>query len=202
MKKRGGLLYAIRAEGTSLVKIGYTRGSVEKRIKAMQTGQPFALRIIATHPIEDDVRRKEAWLHAFLKQERRRGEWFEMALEPDAFAALIARAIQFGAEQEAQCQEEKARRHQARSMTALGIRVRHERERQGLSREELTHRMPEDMRMHTNTLWNIEVGRTKNPRMDQLQALALALGVSLPSLMGETDEPAGQRRPRRTQQDM
>jgi transcriptional regulator with XRE-family HTH domain len=48
--------------------------------------------------------------------------------------------------------------------------------------------MPEDMRMHTNTLWNIEVGRTKNPRMDQLQALAQALGVSVPYLMGETDE--------------
>jgi transcriptional regulator with XRE-family HTH domain len=59
--------------------------------------------------------------------------------------------------------------------------------------------MPDDMRMHTNTLWNIEVGRTKNPRMDQLQALAQALGVSVPYLMGETDEPGpgGRRRPRK-----
>lgn len=78
----------------------------------------------------------------------------------------------------------------------LGIRVRHERERQGLSREDLTQRMPPAMRMHTNTLWNIEVGRTKNPRMDQLQALALALGVSVPYIMGETDEtgPVGRVR--------
>lgn len=79
----------------------------------------------------------------------------------------------------------------------LGIRVRQERERQGLSREDLTQRMPEDMRMHTNTLWNIEVGRTKNPRMDQLQALALALGVSVPYLMGETDAPTSGSAPRR-----
>lgn len=70
----------------------------------------------------------------------------------------------------------------------LGTRVRTERDRLGLSREELTQRMPEDMRMHTNTLWNIEVGRTKNPRMDQLQALAQALGVTVHYLMGETDE--------------
>jgi transcriptional regulator with XRE-family HTH domain len=85
----------------------------------------------------------------------------------------------------------------------LGIRVRHERERQGLSREELTQRMPEDMRMHTNTLWNIEVGRTKNPRMDQLQALAQALGVSVPYLMGEKDAPGpgGRRRQRSLQKE-
>lgn len=78
----------------------------------------------------------------------------------------------------------------------LGIRVRETRERQGLSREDLTQRMPEDLRMHTNTLWNIEVGRTKNPRMDQLQALAQALGVTVPYLMGQADErdPGRQRR--------
>lgn len=85
----------------------------------------------------------------------------------------------------------------------LGIRVRTERERQGLSREDLTQRMPEAMRMHTNTLWNIEVGRTKNPRMDQLQALAQALGVSVPYLMGETDEtgPGARRRQRSIQKE-
>jgi len=85
----------------------------------------------------------------------------------------------------------------------LGIRVRNERQRQGLSREDLTQRMPEDMRMHTNTLWNIEVGRTKNPRMDQLRALAQALGVSVPYLMGEADEtgPGGRRRPRSIQKE-
>ena len=80
----------------------------------------------------------------------------------------------------------------------LGIRVREVRDRLGLSREELTQRMPEDMRMHTNTLWNIEVGRTKNPRMDQLQALAQALGVTVPYLMGQTDEiGSGERRRQR-----
>jgi len=85
----------------------------------------------------------------------------------------------------------------------LGIRVRNERERQGLSREDLTQRMPEDMRRHTNTLWNIELGRTKNPRMDQLRALAQALGVSVPYLMGEADEtgPGGRRRPRSIQKE-
>lgn len=85
----------------------------------------------------------------------------------------------------------------------LGLRVRHEREKQGFSREELTQRMPEDMRMHTNTLWSIEVGRTKNPRMDQLQALALALGISVPYIMGETDEkaPGGRRRHQTIQKD-
>lgn len=72
----------------------------------------------------------------------------------------------------------------------IGVRVRNERQRQGLSREELTQRMPDDVRMHTNTLWNIEVGRTKNPRSDHLEALAQALGVSVLYLLGHTDDPS------------
>ena len=86
----------------------------------------------------------------------------------------------------------------------IGVRVRNERKRQGLSREELTQRMPDDVRMHTNTLWNIEVGRTQNPRSDHLEALAQALGVSVLYLLGHTDDPtlaarrAGQSRKKAT----
>jgi hypothetical protein len=86
----------MKAVGTSLVKIGYTTGVVEKRLKILQTGTPFPLQVIATLLVEEDVRQKEALLHAFLAQERRNGEWFELREEPSDLASLLARAIQFG----------------------------------------------------------------------------------------------------------
>jgi hypothetical protein len=70
----GGFLYAIGAEGTGLVKIGSTHASVEKRLKELQTGQPFVLQVLAHITIETGVRQIEGYVHRFLAQERRRGE--------------------------------------------------------------------------------------------------------------------------------
>ena len=76
----------------------------------------------------------------------------------------------------------------------IGIRVRQERERLGLSREALVQQMPEALRMDRNTLWHIEAGRTKNPRADQLMALAHVLGVSTDYLLGLSDGPQARKR--------
>lgn len=110
----GGLLYAIQAEGTSLVKIGYTTGSVEKRVKTLQTGQPFRLRVLDTVAVESEVHKQETLLHQFLKEQRRAGEWFEIDLSNHSLRDLLARAIAWGAEQEAQRQDAReARRIQS-----------------------------------------------------------------------------------------
>lgn len=209
MSKPGGLLYAIRAEGTSLVKIGYTRGSVEKRIKMLQTGQPFPLRVIATHPIEEDVRQTEAWLHAFLKQERRSGEWFDIALDPETFADLIAHAIHFGAEQEAERQAaltrlQKAKerlwldRHPPREtqygfdLVEFGKRLRAARAEKHLQQDELAQRVA------ASRTWisELEHGRQKSLRAETVVRFAEALGVSTDYLLGLADNPTPPRRPR------
>lgn len=166
---KGGTLYAIRAEGTSLVKIGYTKGPVEKRLKTLQTGQPFPLRVIATQQIDQNARQTEGWLHAFLKQERRRGEWFELNLEPEAFADLIARAIQFGAEQEAQ------RQLPASELDTFGTRLRRIRELRGWSQKELAARAGVDYM----TVYRAERAINQEPRISAGAKLARALGVSL-----------------------
>jgi transcriptional regulator with XRE-family HTH domain len=70
----------------------------------------------------------------------------------------------------------------------FGERVKHERKRQGLTRDELTAKMPEDSRMHPNTLWHIEAGKTKHPRIDHVMAIASALGMSSQVLLTGTDE--------------
>jgi transcriptional regulator with XRE-family HTH domain len=81
----------------------------------------------------------------------------------------------------------------------LGTRIRAERERLALSREDLI-RLMGDLRMDRNTLWHIEAGRTKNPRADQIIALAKALNVSADYILGLSDEPqppAKRPRPRK-----
>lgn len=78
----------------------------------------------------------------------------------------------------------------------IGVRVRTARDRLGLTREQLVEQMGE-WRMEPNTLWYIESGRTKNPRADQIIALAKALNVSADYLLGLADEPTPPRRTRR-----
>lgn len=57
----------------SLVKIGYTGGSVEARIAQMQTGCPF--RLVTIMAIDGD-RRTERLLHQKFAADRFHGEWF------------------------------------------------------------------------------------------------------------------------------
>jgi DNA-binding XRE family transcriptional regulator len=99
---KGGTIYAIGMEGTSLIKIGSTTTSVERRLKSLQTGQPHPLHILANIPVEIDVQKIERQVHAFLTTERRRGEWFDVDIDHEALAALVVRAVQFVQEEEIQ----------------------------------------------------------------------------------------------------
>jgi protein involved in ribonucleotide reduction len=102
MSRVGGILYAIAAEGTGFVKIGSTRGTVEKRLRDLQTGQPFVLAVLATMVIEQDLRQIEQAVHTFLAHEHRRGEWFAVSIaDSEQFEQLVARALQWFAKQSA-----------------------------------------------------------------------------------------------------
>jgi len=81
MASPGGIIYAIGAVGTSYVKIGSTRTAVEKRLKALQIGQPFPLQTLAAVAVESDLSRIEHQVHKFLAEERRRGEWFDAPID-------------------------------------------------------------------------------------------------------------------------
>lgn len=111
MSKPGGFLYAIGAEGASLVKIGCTK-ILENRLKALQTGYPFPLQIHAAVHVESNVQRIERYVHAFLAKERRQGEWFETTMNTAQLEALIVRAYTFFIEEEARKQREKEIRKQ------------------------------------------------------------------------------------------
>ena len=99
----GGILYAIGAPGTPYVKIGRTRTPVEKRLGSLQSGYPAPLQVFAAVAIPENLSTIEAYVHAFLHKERRRGEWFEVEIADNAqLEAVIASAMQYAAEQEAE----------------------------------------------------------------------------------------------------
>jgi transcriptional regulator with XRE-family HTH domain len=68
----------------------------------------------------------------------------------------------------------------------LAQRVKTRREALGISQEKLAQQMGIDR----NTLWHIEAGKTTQPRLGQMMALAKALGVSIDYLAGLSEQPA------------
>lgn len=92
MPNTAGYLYAIKAEGTPYVKVGSTTGPVEKRLKVLQTGQPFPLTMLATVRLDLPVRVIEGHVHALLASHRQHGEWFEITITAEDFQCLVAEA--------------------------------------------------------------------------------------------------------------
>jgi hypothetical protein len=68
------MIYYIACTATHRVKIGYTSGEPEVRLKQLQTGSASSLRLIACHPGSSTDERE---IHARLAASRVRGEWFE-----------------------------------------------------------------------------------------------------------------------------
>jgi len=72
-----GRLYLLNEVGTDRYKIGYTRGSVAKRVKELQTGCAGKINIeVDMH--SDSVTELESALHNHYSYYRKMGEWFEL----------------------------------------------------------------------------------------------------------------------------
>ena len=74
------MIYIIRINNQDIIKIGYTASnkSLIKRIKAIQTGNPFALTVESTF---GGSRLKERYLHDQCKSRHMSGEWFRLTKE-------------------------------------------------------------------------------------------------------------------------
>jgi predicted GIY-YIG superfamily endonuclease len=70
-----GYLYVI-SDVNNLWKIGIS-GDVEKRLQALQTGNPYKLKIIAAYKSYREVRALERESHIHFKKVRLEGEWFD-----------------------------------------------------------------------------------------------------------------------------
>lgn len=88
-----GFIYAIRLSGTPFVKIGMTTTSVEERMKALQTGQPFPLEIIEAVPVDGNVIAIERGVHLRMHKQRWNGEWFKDVFSDFSLADTVAQVL-------------------------------------------------------------------------------------------------------------
>lgn len=73
--KRAGTIYLIEAVGAFALKVGFTSGPLEKRLRDLQTGSPHELRLVAS---QSGSKSDERALHETLEDYRIRGEWFDL----------------------------------------------------------------------------------------------------------------------------
>lgn len=79
--------YLVGAEGSPLVKIGYTGVAPLKRLASLQTGQPMTLSLLWSLPVNI-----EGQLHKRFAAYRVRGEWFDLTPLGDAVEVVQAAA--------------------------------------------------------------------------------------------------------------
>jgi len=84
--EKSGCVYFIQSQGTHTIKIGYTAGQVQNRLKDLQTAHPYQLSVLATLPGDQNY---EKSLHQRFAEYRLKGEWFEPHPDLLAFISLL-----------------------------------------------------------------------------------------------------------------
>lgn len=84
MNNKSSKVYLIKIinEDKSLYKIGFTRGSIHKRIRDLQTGCPYEILPVNTF-ITDNALIIEKSLHNRFSNKKTWGEWFELGIEEE-----------------------------------------------------------------------------------------------------------------------
>lgn len=77
-----GWVYFIICQGAPHVKIGFTKGDVQKRLKSLQTGSASELIMLVKHPGTPETERR---LHERFASSRLYGEWFKATDELVAY---------------------------------------------------------------------------------------------------------------------
>lgn len=85
--KYDGQVYYIACPDTLRLKIGFTKGDPVARLRALRTGSPTEIRLMAVHAgtIDD-----EQTIHRYFDEQRLHGEWFEVDEALFEFMSYIA----------------------------------------------------------------------------------------------------------------
>lgn len=168
-------VYVIGMEGSSLVKIGHTRNAPEDRVKALQSGLPFRLKLLRVYPCEKPLA-IERRMHRLLRAHRETGEWF--AVEVSAVDAVFTRAITL-TEAEA-----LAALADGEALRTFGKRLQQRREARGMSPSDLARQI----RVSEKQVKYYETGRCW-PSLMVAWRMADAFGVSIATLAEREESP-------------
>jgi len=75
-----GKVYLVGIPDEDRYKIGWTKGSIDKRLAPLQTGNPKKIEVIELFETEHHVK-VEGWMHRIHASKRMEGEWFELTNE-------------------------------------------------------------------------------------------------------------------------
>ncbi len=176
METTGGILYALRMQGTRFVKVGFTRRRLLNRIQALQSGLPFHLEVIAQVEVDRDAPAIEKRIHGLLAPDKVRGEWFECDMDSASFDLLVAQARALLLRPSLPSQDSLPRKP---DFSLFASRLYLARRRAGLRQAELAHLA----KLYPTHIRKMEAGRLL-PTMPRLRRLAAALGVPACDLLG------------------
>lgn len=75
-----GKVYIVGIPDERRYKIGWTKGTIDKRVAPLQTGNPKKIEVINLFETEFHVR-VETWMHNKHSSKRMEGEWFNLTDE-------------------------------------------------------------------------------------------------------------------------
>lgn len=163
-----GYVYVIGIEGSSLVKVGSTVVAPEKRLKALQIGSPYTLKLLKVFQCQESSL-VESRIHRFLQEKNTRGEWFEVSIDE------VEEAFQ-GSLEPAQPRSEFSQ--------CFGKRIRKLRRARDWTQHELENRSG----LHYTTISRLEKGHSEQIYIETLIKLAKAFEMSLDRLVYGEEE--------------
>lgn len=93
---KSGIVYLLVEDGDNeLYKIGVTKGTVDSRIKKLQTGNGNKIRCVATFESVAPFKLEKV-LHDYYKMDREEGEWFLLSKEQINEFAVVCEKYERG----------------------------------------------------------------------------------------------------------
>ena len=165
-----GFIYAIRDEGTLLVKIGMTGVSAFSRLAQLQSGTPYPLTLIAVLPVSKNLPLVERHIHGFLQEWHHGQEWFDTSMHTRKLEQLVEQALFAIAEDALPPRLRKGHR----ICTIVGMQLRRLRSQKNLSVDTLSRKASVPL----HTLARLEMDLSYGVHESIFYRLAHALDVT------------------------
>lgn len=86
-----GWVYAVREDGTPLIKIGYS-ANLPARVRQLRVQFHVPLTLLASVHVTSYVTKVERWIYTHLDTQRIEREWFYISMDQEILVALVHQA--------------------------------------------------------------------------------------------------------------